>query len=49
MQIFKKCSNKKEYSNYDHQTQIADILDKDSKSIDNALQRIKNKLKSFND
>ena len=29
--------------------EIADILDKDSKSIDNALQRIKNKLKSFND
>ena len=28
MQIFKKCSNKKEYSNYDHQNKIADILDK---------------------
>lgn len=28
MQIFKKCSNKKEYDNYSHQTKIADILDK---------------------
>lgn len=44
---FEQCVFKLKVQGF-HYKEIADILDKDGKSIDNAIQRIKNKIKEIN-